>query len=223
MITQFKNYNFRLTILVVFIIALLICEGCFLSTNTTSKPINFIGETNPTNAPAGITDAKSTDTSTDKTNEKNDIYKTKNIIIYNSHSGEKYSSGDSVKDAAKALEAKLSKSGLNSIFIDIPEAILRPEAYNISRKWVIDSSKEYDKSVLIDIHRDAMPSSESENNKNLLRIVVGAKNTTLYENSKFANSLLEELKNVNNIKAEVFISKGTTYNQDLSPNAILVE
>lgn len=109
------------------------------------------------------------------------------------HIAETYDYGESIIDISKALKIKLSKLGLESTYLEMPKVTGRRNAYSVSRKLVVDNSKDYSKSFLIDIHRDIVPSSKSGKN-NLLRIELGKNNPKFNQNSKFADSLLQELK-----------------------------
>lgn len=200
MIKLFKKNNHRLSICAIVLLAII---GLLSLTNATSKPIKPLEEVKSANIPK------------DKSNHKN-------IIIYNTHIFETYSYGDSVIDVAKALENKLSKLGLESTYLEMPKNIEPSKSYAISRKLIMDSSKNYNNSILIDLHRDIAPTTENDK-KNLIHIVLGKNNPNFNENNKFAKLVLEELKKANEIKADIFISERSTYNQDLSKQSILID
>lgn len=199
MINLYKTGRIKLSLLA---ITLLTIIGFLSLTNTSSKPIKPTNEVKLFNVPI------------DKSNKKN-------IIIYNTHFAETYDYGDNVIEVSKALKIKLFKLGLESTCLEMPEDTELSKAYSISRKLVVDNSRDYNKSVLIDIHRNIAQNSESDKNNQLL-IVLGKNNPNFKQNSEFANSLLQELKNINGVKADIFVAE-QTYNQDLSTEAVLID
>mgnify|MGYP001015502292 CR=1 FL=1 len=81
---------------------------------------------------------------------------------------------------------------------------------------------------MIDVHRDAVPAdvyAAKVDNKKVtkVKLVVGKQNPHMSSNLEFAKRVKAHLdKNHPGLSAGIFMGKGS-YNQDLSPRAILVE
>lgn len=171
------------------------------------------------------------------------------IYIYNSHQLENYNSDNldiygitpNVLMASYLLREKLNSKGLSTIVEDanMSEFLTlngwdHSGSYKASRIFILDKKNKYSSlKYFIDIHRDSVSKSVSTVNiggKNYARIlfVVGL------EHSNYASNL-KTMENINNICDKYYpgLSRGIykkegagvngIYNQDISPNSILIE
>lgn len=145
------------------------------------------------------------------------------IIIYNSHADEAYSSGTNVTDVAALINDKLVKEGLKSYFIKCTKPAEYVKSFSNSRIIITSSIKNYSSSILLDIHRNL-----SENNKEGAKKITFdlAKNNPHYSaNKEFVDHLIQKIQNSNEVKAGIFLYTNgiCCFNQDLSDNSALVE
>ena len=148
---------------------------------------------------------------------------TSDIVIYNSHADEDYPSGMKVTEVGALLNDKLIKEGFNSRFIKCDPPTEYSKSYETTRDLIIKNVKEYSNTILLDIHRDIATSTNSDMRKILFALT---RNNPRYEaNKKFVDSLLETIKNSNQIKSDIFFyDNGISYfNQDLSNNSVLID
>lgn len=171
------------------------------------------------------------------------------VYIYNSHQGEEYKNTylnsfnikNTVLTASYILNEYLSLLGINSIVEENSVIdILRVNgwkynsSYKASRILMEDSKKKQPSlNYFIDLHRDSSPYNVTTitiNNKQYARFmfVIGLENPNYEKNLNFANILNDQIKikypglSRGIIKKE---GKGVNgkYNQDFSPNTILIE
>lgn len=147
------------------------------------------------------------------------------IVIYNSHADESYSSGMKVTDVSTSINDKLVKEGLKSRFIKCEPPVEYIKSYQATRDEITKNIKNYTNTVLLDIHRDVVETNNSDT-KEIMFVL--AKESPYYEsNKKFANFLLKEIEKAssNEIKVSIFeYNKGILYfNQDLSNHSLLIE
>lgn len=158
------------------------------------------------------------------------------ICMYSTHSDESYIPEDGkssklenagIYDVGNALKDNLEKLGIEVIY---SEETFHPHdagAYSRSRVVAQELLKKLP-DALIDIHRDGIPKEEYETevkgeDTSMVRLFVGRNNPNSAVNREFA----KELKAVADEKypgliKDIFIGKGN-YNQELYPNAILLE
>lgn len=144
------------------------------------------------------------------------------IIIYNSHADEAYQSGISVTDVGALINDKLLNEGIKSEFIKCTVPKEYTESYQNSRDLIISNVKDYSNNILLDMHRDAVYGTQCDTRK---ITVVLAKNNPYYEkNKEFAEGLLQNINNSNEIKSEIIsYNRGKLcFNQDLSKNSLLI-
>ena len=167
------------------------------------------------------------------------------IYIYNTHSSETYNSLNNtistVKDASYLLKEELEKLGIGS-FVE-PENtsdILKSKglhyrnSYKISRSLLEDRNEEYETlEYFIDLHRDSVNGNVSTitiDDKRYAKImfVLGLENKNYKENlalMEVINAYLDE--NYPGLSRGIYKKKGKkvngVYNQDFSPNTILIE
>lgn len=158
------------------------------------------------------------------------------IGIYSTHSDESYVPSDGtdsingrggIYQVGKSLRDRLSSLGVNAILDKTTHNPHDVNAYNRSRRT---ASKLLRQGAvgLIDVHRDAVPAdvyATKVDNKKVtkVKLVVGRQNPHLSSNMEFAKRIKAHLdKEHPGLSAGIFMGKGS-YNQDLSPRAILVE
>ena len=171
------------------------------------------------------------------------------IYIYNSHQLENYSSDNldiygitpNVLMASYLLKEKLNSKGLSTIVEDtnMSEFLTlngwdHSGSYNASRIFILDKKNKYSSlKYFIDIHRDSVSKSASTvtiNNKSYARIlfVVGLEHTNYASNLKTMESINEICnKYYPGLSRGIYKKEGAgvngIYNQDISPNSILIE
>ena len=158
------------------------------------------------------------------------------ICMYSTHSDESYIPGDGdfsleknagIYDVGNRFKQHLEKLGFE---VEYSEDTFLPHdagAYRRSRSVAADFAKK-NPAALIDIHRDGIPKEEYETTvdgekTSMVRLFVGKSNENAGENRAFAKRLKaiadEEYPG---LVKDIYIGKGN-YNQDLFPNAILLE
>ena len=171
------------------------------------------------------------------------------IYIYSTHSNEEYSylKNDvyniipTVKTASYILEDELSKLGLNSIVekentISIVNSknLLYKDSYKVSRTLLENKKKEYDSlTYFLDIHRDSVNGSITTTEINGVKyakvmFVLGLENANYLENKKVISEINDYLNtNYKGLSRGIYEKKGSgvngIYNQDFSPNTMLIE
>ena len=171
------------------------------------------------------------------------------IYIYNSHQLENYNSSNldiygitpNVLMASYLLKEKLNSRGLSTVVEDtnLSEFLNlngwdHSGSYKASRIFMLDKKNKYSSlKYYIDIHRDSVSktvTTKEINNKNYARIlfVVGLEHNNYKENLKTMeeiNALAE--KYYPGLSRGIYKKEGAgvngIYNQDISPNTILIE
>ena len=127
------------------------------------------------------------------------------IAMYSTHSDESY-----VPDDGAA--SKWQNAGIYDVGDSLKDAL----------------EKRKGPDALLDIHRDAVPAEQYEtevNGENIskVRLFVGRTNQNAAENKAFAQQIKAEAdREYPGLIKDIFIGKGN-YNQDLSPNSLLLE
>jgi len=171
------------------------------------------------------------------------------VYIYNSHQLENYNNDNlaiygitpNVLMASYLLKEKLNKQGISTIVEDtnLTEFLElnnwnHANSYKASRIFILDKQNTYDTlKYYIDIHRDSVSKNVSTikiNNKSYARIlfVVGLEHKNYEKNLKLANELNDLFnKYYQGLSRGVYKKEGENvngiYNQDISPNAMLIE
>ena len=171
------------------------------------------------------------------------------IYLYNSHQLENYSNDKleiygitpNVQMFSYILREKLDELGIESIVEDANMSkILESNnwdysySYRASREQLVDKIKKYPSlKYFIDIHRDSVPRSMSTvtiNNKNYAKVlfVVGQDYNNWQANYNLANAINNIMvSNYSNLSRGIMKKTGKyvngVYNQDVSPNCILME
>ena len=171
------------------------------------------------------------------------------VYIYNTHQLESYDNSNyqehnitpNVLMASYLLKEKLNKIGISTMIetANITEFLNLNgwnyyESYKASRFYAEETIKKYpDLSLIIDLHRDAIPSSASTtvlNNKNYAKIlfVVGMEHENYEKNLELASTLNQMIqKKYPSLTRGIITKSGANvngiYNQDLSEKAILIE
>lgn len=145
------------------------------------------------------------------------------IVIYNSHPGETYSSGKNVTDVGALINDELIKAGLNSSFIKVTAPKEYTKSYENTRNIITKNVKNYANTTLLDVSRDESNNTTSDTKK--IKLILTQASPRYEENKKFANQLLEQLKKTSGVTSEIVQFKtGTLYfNEDLSNNTVLIE
>ncbi len=178
-----------------------------------------------------------------------DIIKKPKVYIYNSHQLENYSNKNleiynitpNVMMASYLLKEKLNKINLSTIVEDanIIEFMKinnwgHMDSYKASRFYIIDVMNKYKSlELFIDLHRDALTKKDATtviNNKKYAKVlfVVGLENPQYKANLKLAQRFHQSIqKKYPSLSRGVLKKQGKgvdgIYNQDLSPNMILLE
>jgi len=171
------------------------------------------------------------------------------VYIYNSHQLENYNNDNlsiygitpNVLMASYLLKEKLNEKGVSTIVEDtnLTEFLElnnwnHANSYKASRIFILDKQNTYDTlKYYIDIHRDSVSKNVSTikiNNKSYARIlfVVGLEHKNYEKNLKLANELNDLFnKYYQGLSRGVYKKEGENvngiYNQDISPNAMLIE
>lgn len=159
------------------------------------------------------------------------------IAMYVTHSDESYVPSDGTEsmegqggiyDVAREFRDALQNLGIDVILDESTHLPHDSGAYRRSRQTAERLMKKMPDAI-IDIHRDGIPDAE-EYKVNLdgesasqVRLLVGRANQNSAVNREFAKEIKAIAdKQYPGLIKDIFIGKGT-YNQDLSPNAILLE
>ena len=159
------------------------------------------------------------------------------IAMYVTHSDESYIPSDGTQsiegqggiyDVARQVRDALQAQGIDVILDESTHLPHDSGAYRRSRQTA-ERLLENRPDAIIDIHRDGIP-DQSEytltvNGENVsrVRLLVGRSNQNSAVNREFAKQLKAVAdKKYPGLVKDIFIGKGN-YNQDLSPNAILLE
>lgn len=169
------------------------------------------------------------------------LYNTHQLENYNNDNLEIYGITPNVQMASYLLREKLDSMGISTIVEDANMSnILASNNWNYAYSYQASASLITDKKnkyptlkYFIDIHRDSIPKSASTaslNNKNYAKIlfVVGKDYNTWQDNYNFSNKLNDLLNTYYSGISRGIITKSGTgvngiYNQNLSPNCILIE
>ena len=167
-------------------------------------------------------------------NETNKFYE-KKIYLYTTHDKEEYQDHTTIYDATKLLKNNLNKLGIKVIQEERKTSdylITGLNYYDISKTFIKDIMKqEKDISYYIDIHRDSVKDTRVEiNNKKYAKIlfVLGLENNNYLENKEIISQMNDYLNtNYPGISRGIYEKKGKdvdgVYNQNLSPNVLLIE
>ncbi|MBQ7052132.1 MAG: stage II sporulation protein P [Clostridia bacterium] len=159
------------------------------------------------------------------------------IAMYVTHSDESYVPSDGTEsiegqggiyDVAREFRDSLQALGIDVILDESTHLPHDSGAYRRSRRTA-ERLLQRRPDAIIDIHRDGIPDSseyaftiEGEN-ASQIRLLVGRSNQNSAANREFAKQIKAVAdKQYPGLIKDIFIGKGN-YNQDLSPNAILLE
>ncbi len=158
------------------------------------------------------------------------------IAMYSTHSDESYVPDDGtaskwkgagIYDVGDSLKAALEKRGIETVYSKETFLPHDADAYTRSRRTAEELLKQ-GPDALLDIHRDAVPAEQYETEVNgedisKVRLFVGRTNQNAAENKAFAQQIKAEAdREYPGLIKDIFIGKGN-YNQDLSPNSLLLE
>lgn len=159
------------------------------------------------------------------------------IAMYVTHSDESYIPTDGTEsiegqggiyDVARAFRDALQQRGIDVILDESTHLPHDSGAYRRSRRTA-ERLLQNQPDAIIDIHRDGIPNPEEYTttiegeNASQVRLLVGRSNQNSDVNRTFAKQIKAIAdKQYPGLIKDIFIGKGN-YNQDLSPNAILLE
>ena len=159
------------------------------------------------------------------------------IAMYVTHSDESYVPSDGTQsingqggiyDVARSFRDALQARGVDVILDESTHLPHDSGAYRRSRRTA-ERLLQRQPDAIIDIHRDGIPDqseytcSINGENASQIRLLVGRANQNSEVNREFAKQIKAVAdKQYPGLIKDIFIGKGT-YNQDLSPNAILIE
>ena len=158
------------------------------------------------------------------------------IAMYSTHSDESYVPSDGtaskwknagIYDVGDSLKEALEKRGIRTVYSRETFLPHDADAYTRSRRTAEELLKQ-GPDALLDIHRDAVPADQYETEVNgedisKVRLFVGRTNQNAAENKAFAQQIKAEAdREYPGLIKDIFIGKGN-YNQDLSPNSLLLE
>ena len=192
---------------------------------------------------------KSDDSTIEAINKTNDKSEDPTVYIYNTHDEEAYKVSDSqpynitpnVKLASYILQEKLDDLGLKAIVetSSVGDILTTYDwkyanSYSASRILLEKAKQKYPSlKYYIDIHRDSSNGDKTTiniDNTDYAKVlfIVGLENTNYEPNLKMANDLSNSLNtSINNISRGIYKKEGPgvngVYNQDFSPNSMLIE
>lgn len=177
-------------------------------------------------------------TTYEKTNNVFAMTNSPRVYIYNTHDTEAYLDGIlGVREAAKLLKLELEKVNISTLVEENRVSTFynklyrtSEEAYDISRKYLVNVLKTYPNlELIIDLHRDAVNRANSYvsiDNKDYAKIlfVQSIRYDTYEKNMQLVNSINDKVKaKYPNLSRGIMIKKQTIFNQDLNTNIILLE
>lgn len=158
------------------------------------------------------------------------------IAIYHTHSDESYVPTDGkesingnggIYDVGATMVKKFREMGFK---VDYNKSNHNPHdinAYNRSRKTAASLLKDQP-DVILDVHRDAVPADQYQTTvkgqeATKIKLVVGRSNPNMKTNMEFAKKIKAVMdKRDPGLSNGIYVGKGS-YNQDLSPRAMLLE
>ena len=158
------------------------------------------------------------------------------IAMYSTHSDESYVpedgtaskwKGAGIYDVGDSLKDALEERGIKTVYSKETFLPHDADAYSRSRRTAEELLKQRP-DALLDIHRDAVPAEQYETKVDgedisKVRLFVGRSNQNAAENKAFAQQIKAEAdREYPGLVKDIFIGKGN-YNQDLSPNSLLLE
>lgn len=159
------------------------------------------------------------------------------VAIYHTHSDESYVPSDGaatipakggIFKVGSALAAELRADGVKAFDDKTPHEPHDANAYQRSRRTAVKLMSQRPL-ALLDVHRDGVPDPDFYNKKlqgepiTKVRLVVGRQNPNMLTNLSFAKTVKAYMdKHKPGLIKGIFIGHGS-YNQDLSPRALLLE
>jgi len=159
------------------------------------------------------------------------------IALYCTHTDESYVEGDGsesiaegggILDIAGLLTQELNESGCEAILDETNHVPHDAGAYRRSRKTAVSLMKEEFPTLLLDVHRDAVPEDEylhelDGEELSSVRIVIGRGNANYPANEELAKTIKAVAdKRYPGLIKDIYMGKGD-YNQDLMARSLLLE
>ena len=232
MISKYNKINIKGIILGAVVIFIIGGFGIAINTSSISSDKNVAKATTlqvetPV-TPSEITNTSNAAASTNIKKSSNDsaipiVPFISDIVIYNSHPDEDYSSGMKITDVGALINDKLVKEGFNSRFIRIDQNTDYNKSYQISRNLIIKNVNSFSNTILLDIHRDITEKDKSDTRKILF--ILTEKNPRYESNKRFVDSLIGNIKNSNGVETHIYTYQYgiSFYNEDLSNKASVIE
>ena len=147
------------------------------------------------------------------------------ILIYHTHTCEKYADGTSVIDAGNDLAEKLKNYGFEVDNICEDFSIDYNNAYNSSRNFLLNTDLSQYK-LIIDLHRDSadyrIVRNLNDNDYAVIKFVFSTSNNNYIKQQELANNISNKILDI--YSGDFTYEKGILdFNQDLSDNMILIE
>lgn len=189
--------------------------------------IGYIGSNMHKKSIKAISKDKNNEKISIKQDKKNNVPKSSllsEIVIYNSHSDEAYSSGMKVTDVSATISDKLIKEGLKSSIMKCNKPKDYDKSYDVIRDAIRKNIKNYSDKILLDVQRERDDNPKSDKKKMILFILANG-NPHYKENKKFVDVLMKKLEKSKKVKVGIYeYHKGMSYfNQDLSDKSVLIE
>ena len=160
----------------------------------------------------------------------------KRIYIYNTHQQEGYQGGKTVMDGAQVLAEKLQKAGID-VVVETNDFVAYGRSqgwdynssYAVSNKFINDAFANYGGfDLVIDLHRDSVPREAcfaEINGKSYARVmtVIGGLSKNVSASTKIAATLTDIINQDVNGIMKTPMTREAYYNQQMSPNMILIE
>ncbi|NPV26323.1 MAG: stage II sporulation protein P [Firmicutes bacterium] len=159
------------------------------------------------------------------------------VGIYHTHDDEAYvpsdgkasiKGGGGIKDVAAQLQKAIQAKGITCDLNDASHAPHDANAYHRSRRTAMELMRKARPQILLDVHRDAVPARAYQSNVGgqdctKVKLVVGRQNPRYSANLSFAKKVKAVMDKTHpGLSKGIFIGRGS-YNQDLSPAALLIE
>jgi hypothetical protein len=121
------------------------------------------------------------------------------IVIYNSHMLEKYNFGEDVTNTSQKFCESLQNKGFKASVInnEYPGPVYG-DSYKRSRKLIEDNALDYDKKILLDVHKAAENKTEKD-----VFLVIGGKSKNFMENINLAQAIIDELNHNSSVTAGI--------------------
>lgn len=140
------------------------------------------------------------------------------VIIYNTHTQEKFKYGDTIMDVSNTFSEKINSAGLPCKFLNNTNTDYI-NSYSFARKLILDNVQDYSKNILLDIHTTHGGIEESTTD---IAIHIGKGHKDYERNEDFAIKLLKQINKLDKNFSTEISENEYRYSQDLSNKAIII-